>query len=518
MSGAEPRKTCGSSAYPLFAMPLWPLPSSGRAGNTAPVRNDVHVGLPSYDRLRSERWMATGPCVSWQATQLMPSIAAVGSRSRSGARERAAPCADHVGIELRRFSPGAWQLTHQCSPPEPLTASPLFSSRHTSAPAFRRIPAPFGQRASRPTSSSTTLSSAPKSGLLAACAITDRCHSSTSRAWHATQSAALVPARRAPTRSREAARTGAGGGDGAARIAAAAMGATTSGTTTATMRARLRVGEELNRKAGEDGKGRRGFTSLSLPARPSRLPVFLLTPSFGAGAASPKSASHARTMAEAVTGGGPWARGVEEREHEALHAGAELAGDRVLEGRYGGALLGELRVEAEAPRRRTGGRPRAVGTRRDRPRSGSRRCPTARAFDLLGRRPLGRRDAASAWRFVARADPRVHERVRADPRGRLAHDACGGEGPREEPCLLARVERARDGADERHHLSPRPALAANRARRAVAKPGRGSPRPRPRPRHRPRSRRGSPRPARPGAARRLRPRAVVPRPHAGPPG
>ena len=94
-------------------------------------------------------------------------------------------CALHAGTVVARLSPAAWQLTHQCSPPAPVTVSAglLVAARRRPTPcAGRRRRS--GSASSRPTCSSTTLSSAPKSGLFTACAITERCHSATCRAWH----------------------------------------------------------------------------------------------------------------------------------------------------------------------------------------------------------------------------------------------------------------------------------------------------------------------------------------------
>jgi len=206
-------------------MPVRPVSSSGRAGKTAPVTTEVQVALPSYPRTRAA-CAATGPIVEWHAAQEMPSSEAAGSTSRSGSRAAASRRALHGGIEAFRFSPGEWQLTHHSCPPAPVTDRRLRESTHTSPPRARRTPAPFGQRESRPTCSSTKLSSAPTRGLRTANAIADARHWATSRAWQGAQSSARVPSRRAaPMRGRAA-----GCDDGiASSIASATMAPTTGG-------------------------------------------------------------------------------------------------------------------------------------------------------------------------------------------------------------------------------------------------------------------------------------------------
>ena len=105
--------------------------------------------------------MPTGPTVAWHAWHEIPSSASAENMSMRGRRDDTLPKADHGGTEGRTDSVGAWQRMHHPSPPEPVTESPDRSSVHTSAPRERSAPGPFGQRASRPFCSSTTLSSAP---------------------------------------------------------------------------------------------------------------------------------------------------------------------------------------------------------------------------------------------------------------------------------------------------------------------------------------------------------------------
>jgi hypothetical protein len=80
-------------------------------------------------------------------------------------------------------------LTHQCSPPEPVIATPVLRvAARESAVGLAQGPAPFGQSKSRPTCSSIEASSALKSGLFTACAITLRRHSAVCRAVAASRS------------------------------------------------------------------------------------------------------------------------------------------------------------------------------------------------------------------------------------------------------------------------------------------------------------------------------------------